>query len=168
VRRFVAIACLLAQVGCYSHRHPYLATTVDVGLGTTAAGVVVATWSPAAPDPNCDGPCNIGLGGLAGIGLMLAGAAIATLSGAAFGIVSLTDPPEAPTTPPALPSTPIALGALPALATDAQTLQLAKQARMAAARRQCTAARLDLSAIGERDRAYHDALAASAVFDACR
>ncbi len=57
--------------------------------------------------------------------------------------------------------------ALPARATDERTLQLARQAARAAAHGQCTAARVTLEQVEDRDAAYHAELRGLDAFARC-
>lgn len=74
--------------------------------------------------------------------------------------------PARATRPPVAPTADSSI-ALPARATDERTHQLARQAASAAAHGRCTAARVTLRHVAERDGAYHAELTRLDVFAAC-
>ncbi|MBP6839162.1 MAG: hypothetical protein KA190_17835 [Kofleriaceae bacterium] len=176
------IAALLAP-GCATTRTgKTVAVASGVGLAL-AGGLVLADLSGGKEgsterDLNTLG-CLLG-GCLLGYGAIIAGGALAI---GALATPTLDDAPAlaplpgqvtgpqatapAVAAPPAPAPPPSLLRPLPEVATDAVTLQLAKQVRSQVLGLRCEAAATTLRAIAARDPAYHRALLGSTVVVGC-
>lgn len=139
--------------------------------GVAAAIAIAAKPDPCQPD---EVACNFAddlitepvdeLGELAALGVAGIGGMIALV-----GAASTPTEPPAPIkrVEPALTLTPPSARPLPEVATDARTMQLAKQARGAALQMRCTTVAVLLDQIRERDASYADALITTGVLAPC-
>jgi hypothetical protein len=171
-RRLVALALLIAFLpACATSRQ----ATIAEGTILTAASVAALASGAVAvaggrdcemdPEEDCDlaGPMYM-VGGV----LLAAGAVMGRAAAWKWTKVDDEDD-DAPMRTALPPPPPPLLGAdgLPVRPTDAETLQLARQAARAASLRQCSAARITLREIAARDAAYHADLTATATIGAC-
>jgi hypothetical protein len=168
-KRVVALALLIALLpACATSRSARLATggvlaTASVAaIGTGVGSFVVG--NECQGDEDCD---TVGLLYALGTALVVSGVVLGL--GAAAVWTSDDDEDEDAPIQVAPPPPPPLLGAdgLPVRPTDAETLQLARQAARAASLRQCSAARITLREIAARDAAYHADLTATATIGAC-
>ena len=114
------------------------------------------------------GGCLIAIG-LIAAGLILGGSGLVGLAESAEPQPAPAVPVTAATPPPETAQLDIRLIApLPEVATDDQTLQMAKQARAAARGGDCDAAWLTVAHIHQRDSRYGNALVASSVLAPCK
>jgi len=139
------------------------AATIATGIGTLVEG------SDCRQEEDCDV-----------YGLMYAAGAALLVTGALIGVGAVavyhSGPDDEPAPGPIVEARPLAPpsstpavndAGLPARATDEATLRLANQAYRAAALGRCSAARITLREIADRDADYHAELAAVPAIAAC-
>jgi hypothetical protein len=107
-----------------------------------------------------------GMFALAGIGLLVLGGALAVAGAASEPRDTATARATEPPPPP--PVVPREARPLPERATDARSLQLAKQARRAALHLECAAVNIALDELEDRDAADAEAVIAAGVVAPCR
>jgi hypothetical protein len=168
----VLVTTLLASTSaCATRTQSKVATTtlgVAAGASLVSGIALYAAGEACEPDEydSCDGNGAAYL-----LAAVLVGAGVALAAGAFAVDAAAPDEPEEIARqdrlvrlPPTPASAPIAL---PVRATDERTLQLARQAARAAAHGQCTAARVTLEQVEDRDAAYHGELRGLDVFARC-
>jgi hypothetical protein len=179
IRRSVVLVVVaaLASSGCYRSK---AARNTALVAGAVIAAAGVAVLVEGRPDEadnvvtatveasKCMVLCTIGVGLISAGGvLFLTGAASRVDESPPAPLVVSAAPAPAPSIAelrvPAAVERP-----LPEVATDALTLQLAKQVRGAAMSGRCETVDLVLEKIEGRDPSYHLALVASNVIDGCR
>lgn len=165
---------LLTVAGCIAPKNK-TTSTVLLGTGLTLAvvGVAVYASSQAGPGEDTDGngidefpdqelSCLV-IGSPCTTGLLLAFAGLGVASSGVIGLTASAEPPR-PLPARAVDET----YQLPSRATDAVTLRMAQQARIAAVAGRCDAAQRTLDTIRSRDTTYYVALTQTSLMAPCQ
>jgi|SRR5688572_9489371 hypothetical protein len=164
--RIAVFAVLVSFVpACTTTAGKRAALAAGAMLAAGGTGLIVYEATRDKPDnPLEEDFIGHGMVALAGLSLLLLGGVVA-VAGAA-GEVRDTAPAAAPPPPP--PVVPRQARPLPERATDARSLQLAKQARAAALHFECAAVNIAIDELEDRDPGYADAVIAGGVVAPCR